>query len=255
MNRFFKTAAMALMLLAAASCEKDIPVNDIRIEPSSATLFVGESIGIDIQYFPEDATNTDELTVYSSNERILSYNNGIVTAKDAGSAAITAACGSVMAQCRIKVYKDFFTKGDIASGIDYGAGYLNYESESEPQSVYIDLIHEPSSPGEPTQTFEVYLRCTQLGKDLDFTQPLADAFVSVFANNTEDGYSVFAMLEEEPLIVTADFSRIEGLTLVKGLLRVDQTTANRYKIHADFELSNGYRFNVDWEGLPNLKMS
>jgi hypothetical protein len=28
-----------------------------------------------------------------------------------------------------------------------------------------------------------------------------------------------------------------------------------YRIHADFELSNGYRFSTDWEGTASLKTS
>lgn len=240
--------SLFVLILAAAACQKDIPVADIRIEPASATLFVGESVNLSIQCSPEEATNVDELTVYSTNESIVSYSGGVATARDGGSAAITASCGSVLAQCRIKVYKDSFSKGGKTYGIDYGTGYLNMESEASPQSIEIDLIHE----AEPRQTFQMYLRYPQLGQDLDFTKPLSDAFVSVFAGNNEDGYSVFAMEEGGPLIVTADFSDAPGVTLVKGNLRLDQNTGRRYKVHADFELSNGYRFFVDWEGIANL---
>lgn len=240
-----------VLILAAAACQKDIPVADIRIEPASATLFVGESVNLSIQCFPEEATNLDELTVYSTNESAVSYSNGVATALDGGTAAITASCGSVLAQCRIKVYKDSFSKGGKTYGIDYGTGYLNMESEASPQSIEIDLIHD----AEPRQTFQMYLRYHQLGQELDFTQPLPDAFVSVFANNNEDGYSVFASEEDVPRIVTADFSDTPGVTLVKGILRVGQSTGSRYKVHADFELSNGYRFFVDWEGIANLKVN
>lgn len=239
-----------VLCLAAAGCQKDIPVTDIQIEPASATLFVGESVNISIQCVPEEATNLDELTVYSTNESIVSYSGGVAMARDGGSAAITASCGSVLTQCRIKVYKDSFSKGDKKYGIDYGAGYLNMESEASPQSIEIDLIHD----AEPRQTFQMYLRYHQLGQELDFTKPLADAFVSVFANNNEDGYTVFAREEDGPMIVTADFSDAPGVTLVKGILRVDPISGNRYKVHADFELSNGYRFFVDWEGIANLKV-
>ena len=79
------TSLLLLSLLAAllipCACQKDIPVTDIFIQPASATLFVGESLDLSIQCYPEDATNTDELQVYSTNESIVSYANGRITAK------------------------------------------------------------------------------------------------------------------------------------------------------------------------------
>jgi hypothetical protein len=57
----------------------------------------------------------------------------------------------------------------------------------------------------------------------------------------------------EPRIKTADWSDTDA-TLKHGILHVDQGTSNQYKIHVDFELSNGYSFGTDWEGYVNMKV-
>ena len=92
-------------LLATTACQREIPISDIFVDPTSKTLFVGESFELHIQYIPEDATNTDEIEVYSTNDNIATYSNGTVTAKNAGTAAITASCGNSLDQCRLKVYQ------------------------------------------------------------------------------------------------------------------------------------------------------
>ena len=52
-------------LFTLAACQRDIPVTDIYLEPTAKTLFVGESFDLHVQYLPEDATNLDEMQIYS----------------------------------------------------------------------------------------------------------------------------------------------------------------------------------------------
>lgn len=238
-------------LLATTACQREIPISDIFVDPTSKTLFVGESFELHIQYIPEDATNTDEIEVYSTNDNIATYSNGTVTAKNAGTAAITASCGNSLDQCRIKVYQYALKKGGKSYGIDYADGYASTMGESSIQAVEIFLIH--NDPNGITQNLEFWMRASQFGKDVDFTKDPGDAFVSVFMNNNEDGYTVYMGDDGEPRIKTADWSDTDA-TLKHGILHVDQGTSNQYKIHVDFELSNGYSFGTDWEGYVNMKI-
>ena len=254
MKRLFQSLFLLTLpaLLLTAACHREIPVDTIRIEPASATLFVGETLDITVSCYPEDATNTDELMVYSTNERIASYQNGTVTARSTGTAAITAACGNVLDQCRIKVYKDKFQKGDNTYGVDYATGYLYYNSEATVQEVEIILVH--NDPNGDLQKFDVWVQYDQLGKELDYTKPQDFSFVGAYVNNNEDGFLVFSSTEGQPSIRLADWGDPGDVTLTRGILKVENPEANRYRIHADFELSNGYRFSTDWEDAASMKI-
>ena len=250
MKKNFLLFLLIPALFAPAACQRDIPVTDIYLEPTAKTLFVGESFDLHVQYLPEDATNLDEMQIYSTNEQIVTYANGKVTAKDGGSAAITASCGNVLSQCRVKVYKYMIQKGGKSYGIDQASGYLYMMGMASYQELDIVLTHVASDGS--TQNFKVWVTKEQLGQDLDYTQPLSGSFVGVYANNNEDGYLVYSSSEGTPMIVTADWSYTDA-TLVRGLLRVDHDSSNQYAIRADFELSNGYRFSTDWKGPASMK--
>lgn len=253
MKPLFRALSLLLISLPAlAGCVRENPVVDIVIDPRSATLFVGETAAVTVTCFPEDATNTDELLVYSTNEGIITYRDGIVTAVDGGTAAVTASCGDVVTQARFKVYRDKIYKGGEAYGIDYATGYLYMMGQSSFQELEIELVHQPGSG--TTQHFRAWLTKEQLGQDLDYTKPLSDTFVGVYANNNEDGYLVYSSSEGTPMIVKADWSYADGVTLRRGILRVDQYPSSRYKVHADFELSSGYKFSTDWEGTANMSV-
>ena len=55
------------------------------------------------------------------------------------SAAVTASCGNVMAQCRLKVYKDKFLKNGKPYGIDYATGYLMFQVDDD--SLSLSSVH------------------------------------------------------------------------------------------------------------------
>ncbi len=242
---------LATVLLSATACHKDIPITDIFLDPAAKTLFIGESFDLTIQYLPEDATHADDIQVYSTNESIITYANGKVTAKDGGSAAITASCGNVLGQCRVKVYKYSLYKGGKNYGIDFVKGYGSKMGEDTMQAVDIYMTHNDSDGS--TQNFQFWMRTSQFGKDVDFTKDPGDALVSVFMNNNEDGYTVFMGEEGIPSIVLADWTSTD-VTLTRGILHVEQVHSNHFKIKADFELSNGYRFGTDWDGDVSLEI-
>jgi len=251
MKQGFHTFSLSLLLLlTAGACHREIPVDKIEILPRTATLFVGETCDITVNCFPEEATNLDELLIYSANESIIKYQDGTVTATGGGKAAVTASCGSVLAQSIFTVYKDKFTKGNTSYGIDYASGYLYTMGGSTVQELEIILVN--TSPGG-TQNFKVWLKYDQLGQQLDYTKPLEGTFVGVYANNNENGYLVYSSSEGTPMIVRADWSSAEGVTLRRGILQVDDLHYSKYRVHADFELSDGFRFSADWEGSANME--
>ena len=250
----FTLPIFLLFSLFPLSCQKDIPVESITISPGTATLFVGESREITVSCFPEEATNLDELQVYSTNEKIVQYQNGQITGVGGGDAAISATCGNVLSQCRVKVYKDKFLKNGMTFGIDYVTGYEYLESEPTVQEIEIILVH--NEPNGDLQKFDVWVQFDQLGKELDFTKAIEGwAYVGVYVNNNEDGYLVFSSPEGEPGIHLADWGDPGNVTLTRGILKVEHLHFTDYRIHADFELSNGYRFSTDWEGTASLKTS
>ncbi|MBQ3743752.1 MAG: Ig-like domain-containing protein [Bacteroidales bacterium] len=250
----FTLPIFLLFSLLPLSCQKDIPVESITISPGTATLFVGESREITVSCFPEEATNLDELQVYSTNEKIVQYQNGQITGVGGGDAAISATCGNILSQCRVKVYKDKFLKNGMTFGIDYVTGYEYLESEPTVQEIEIILVH--NEPNGDLQKFDVWVQFDQLGKELDFTKAIEGwAYVGVYVNNNEDGYLVFSSPEGEPSIHLADWGDPGNVTLTRGILKVEHLHFTDYRIHADFELSNGYRFSTDWEGTASLKTS
>ena len=251
MKKIFLSLLLAPALLALTACHPDVLVTDIFLEPTAKTLFVGESFDLQVEYMPENATNADEMQIYSTNEQIVTYANGKVTANDGGSAAITVSCGNAMAQCRVKVYRYKLEKGGNTYGIDQAYGYLLMMGEASVQALQLYLVHNAADGS--SQNFQCWLRSDQLGTDIDFTRNAGEAQVSVYANNNEDGYTIYFNEEEGcPRIVTADWSDTDA-TLTRGILRVDPVISNQYIIHADFELSNGYRFSTDWNGPFSLK--
>lgn len=250
MKKLYSIVLLTAALSVVAGCHQDVPITEIVVDPTSATLFVGESFDLHVQYLPADATNSDEIQIYSSNEKVATYENGKVTAKDAGTAAISATCVNVATQCKIKVYKYALHKGSKTYGIDYAHGYQLMMGEATPQALELYLVHNAADG--TTQNLQFWIRTEQLGKDIDFTKDAGDALISVYANNNEDGYCIY-MSEDGPVIVTADWTST-GFTLKRGILHVEHTQFSNYLVRADFELSNGYRFSTDWEGNVSLKV-
>ncbi len=80
-----------------------VPVTNITIDKTSQTLSVGQSLALNAAIEPANATNKD-IAWTSSNEAVATVTRGVVTAKEAGVAVITAtADGGVTASCRVIV--------------------------------------------------------------------------------------------------------------------------------------------------------
>ena len=86
--RFEKTAAV-------------VPATGVTLDKTTLNLMTGETAVLTAAAQPENTTDT--LTWTTGNEAVATVADGVVTAVGAGSTVITAACGSVKAECTVTV--------------------------------------------------------------------------------------------------------------------------------------------------------
>ena len=244
---------MAAGLLAA--CHKNTPaeikVERIEFVPAQYKMFVGDEQGVTVQCYPNTATNLNQLSISLSNTEVAGFVNGKLKAKAAGTSALQARCGDAYAQARVTVYSGYFTKGGKKYGVDSATGYYITMGESTPQEIQLTLTYYDES-GD-TQNFWLDVKCSNFGKTIDFLKDMDGSMVSVQMNNNEDGYCVpYAREDGTPAVVLADWGYTDA-TLVKGLLTVESPATGRFKVSADFALSNGYTFTASWEGTAAMK--
>lgn len=79
----------------------DIPATGVTLDKTTLSLTEGESASLTAAATPADTT--DKLAWTSSNEDVATVKDGTVTAVKAGTAIITAACGSAKAECTVTV--------------------------------------------------------------------------------------------------------------------------------------------------------
>ena len=192
------------------------------------------------------------LTVSNSNSNVASFEQGKLKAKAAGTTTLTARCGGVYATKRVSVYSGYFAKGGTKYGVEAASGYYYMFGQSQPQEMEIKLTNYVSDTD--TQHFKVWIKCSNLGKEMDITRGLDGSQISVYKNQNQEGYSLPYDSEGKPVVVQADWSYTNA-TLTKGQLKVSQVSSGTdvYSIKGDFSLSNGYTFSVDWEGNVSMK--
>ena len=103
----FLTAALALLVSGCKEQKPVIPVTDISLSPTEATMKEGgEPLHLTVTVLPEDA---DDRTVVwqSSDTKVATVADGTVTAVSDGSADITASAGGKTATCHITVLAGF----------------------------------------------------------------------------------------------------------------------------------------------------
>lgn len=234
-------------VLLAVGCQKGKPVMVERMafDPAVIELFPGEDQEVNLQCYPSNATNLDDIVIRVVNPSVAQFENGKLVAKSSGSTMLKATCGTVSTTAPVMVYAGWFSKGGTRYGVGKASGHIFMESEPTPQSLDLTLTCQQ---GQDTQSFWLLIKYDLLGKTIDFMQDMQESMVSVQKNNNEDGYCVAYFSEElgRPVIVTAEWGDTDAV-LTKGLLTVNQTDTG-YKVLADFALSNGYTFAADWEG-------
>ena len=81
----------------------DKPLKAIRLNKTTLELLTGETEQLSISYDPENTTDSKQAVWSSSNETVAAVEDGVVTAKEKGTAVITAQVGNYKASCQVKV--------------------------------------------------------------------------------------------------------------------------------------------------------
>ena len=81
-----------------------VPVTGVTLEPTSLSLFTGDTAPLTATVQPSDATNQN-VTWSSDKPEVATVDNGTVTAVGAGEATITATAGGITATCVVHVRK------------------------------------------------------------------------------------------------------------------------------------------------------
>ena len=131
--------------------DEDVIAKDLAIDPSSASLKVGESLKLNLAFTPQNVTET--VVIWNnSNEEVVGFHNGEVTALSPGHATITAQTidgSDITATCEIDVsYVDLTIsqnsvsmEPDNTATISITSGNGNYgvkSSNEEVATAYID---------------------------------------------------------------------------------------------------------------------
>lgn len=91
-----------------------VPVESITLDQTDITLTAGESLQLNAEVKPENATA--DLTWSSGDPAIASVDqNGLVAGKTAGSTVITVQSGDASAECRVTVEEPEYVLGDVNS--------------------------------------------------------------------------------------------------------------------------------------------
>ena len=86
----------------------EYPLEGISLSKTSATLEPGGLVNLTVTYDPLYTTDDTTITWSSSNEAVATVTNGVVRAQGAGTAVITATCGTKTATCKITVKEQKF---------------------------------------------------------------------------------------------------------------------------------------------------
>lgn len=137
-----------LQVLTAARAEYDrlysLVLKQITLSETSLTLKPGETAELTVSYEPEDTISDKTVTWSSSNDEIVTVENGVLTAVSSGEAVVLAKVGKVSATCAVHVKNELEgitisqTSMELAKG-QYGylsVGYLPEPSSDYPQPVW-----------------------------------------------------------------------------------------------------------------------
>lgn len=80
-----------------------VDAKSVKLNVTAKTVYTGSKFTLKATVTPELASETNDVEWSSSKEAVATVDNGVVTAKKAGSAVITAKVGAVTATCKVTV--------------------------------------------------------------------------------------------------------------------------------------------------------
>ena len=100
-NLLLKIVAVALVAIAFISCKQEVQPTGVKLNQTSLALETGSSASLIATVEPAGAVGS--VAWSSSNDAVASVTDGVVTAKSAGSATITAKISTFSATCSVTV--------------------------------------------------------------------------------------------------------------------------------------------------------
>ncbi len=118
MKKAMKLAYLMILTLCvttfATACEKLIAVEEVVLDKTEITVFVGDSVTLTAQVSPDTAS--DKQVVWSSDdESVVTVNGGVVTAVAKGTTVVTATAQGKTATCTVTVKEISVWNGSTAS--------------------------------------------------------------------------------------------------------------------------------------------
>ena len=97
----------------AVTVEAPIEATSVTLDKTALNLYVGDTAKLTATVRPEDTTV--KTIVWTSSDASVTVNDGVVTAAKAGTATVTATCGSVKAECTVTV--NAVTEPTVTGGV------------------------------------------------------------------------------------------------------------------------------------------
>lgn len=154
-----------------------VPVTSVKLNKSSASVTLGKTITLTATVAPSNAT-TKTVAWKSSNDKIASVKNGVVTGQAVGRATITATAGNHSATCVVTVEK-----------IPVTSVTLNKTSASvnKGSSLQLSATVAPSNATYPTVTWKSNNTAVAMVSSSGLVSPIATGSADITA--TADGKS------------------------------------------------------------------
>lgn len=150
----------------------DIPCTGISLSQSSAT--VTSELTLTATVTPSDTT--DAVTWSSSDDRIATVNNGIITAVSNGTATITATCGNYSATCNVTIQMAL----KVVKGVRITIGYNTTTGLLEPADG--SLGNDFASVGKETGLYPAVGKKTLDGSEVLAMYPISIPFGATTIN-------------------------------------------------------------------------
>ena len=166
-------AALLLVISCAAfsACEPKVPATGISLDKTELTLLAGDEAQLTAVVSPTDTTYK-HVTWESSDEAVVTVEDGKLKAVGSGNAVVTAAAGDCFAECKITVealieWNDSWLNGEVlylAEAYDLGyisdedlpsmAYYFNGGREENEDLIPEDFVPQPKNPRELNEAIE-----------------------------------------------------------------------------------------------------
>ena len=166
-------AALLLVISCAAfsACEPEVPATGISLDKTELALLSGDEAQLTAIVAPADTTDK-HVTWESSDEAVVTVEDGKLKAVGSGNAVITAAAGDCFAECKITVealieWDDSWLNGEVLYLDDaYDLGYISDEDlpsmayyfnggrEENEDLIPEDFVPQPKNPRELNEAIE-----------------------------------------------------------------------------------------------------